>query len=71
MAKTSMIVKAKRTPKFSVRRHNRCRICGRPRGYSAQVRDVPHLLPRERASWRRSRRDEGLVVTERETIWQQ
>ena len=33
MAKTSMIVKANRTPKFSVRQHNRCKICGRPRGY--------------------------------------
>ncbi len=33
MAKTSMIVKAKRTPKFAVRKRNRCRICGRPRGY--------------------------------------
>ena len=21
------------TPKFSTRRHNRCKICGRPRGY--------------------------------------
>ena len=33
MAKTSLIVKSQRTPKFSVRRHNRCRVCGRPRGY--------------------------------------
>ncbi|MFY9718949.1 MAG: type Z 30S ribosomal protein S14 [Candidatus Cybelea sp.] len=33
MAKTSLIVKSKRTPKFSVRKHNRCRVCGRPRGY--------------------------------------
>jgi len=33
MAKTSMIVKANRTPKFGVRAHNRCKICGRPRGY--------------------------------------
>jgi small subunit ribosomal protein S14 len=33
VAKTSLIEKSKRTPKFSVRRHNRCRICGRPRGY--------------------------------------
>jgi len=28
-----MIVKSQRTPKFSVRKHNRCRICGRPRGF--------------------------------------
>lgn len=33
MAKESMIVKAKRTPKFSTRRVNRCGSCGRPRGY--------------------------------------
>lgn len=33
MAKTSMIVKAKRPAKFTVRHNNRCRICGRPRGY--------------------------------------
>lgn len=33
MAKTCMVVKAKRTPKFKVRAYNRCRICGRPRGY--------------------------------------
>ncbi len=28
-----MIVKAQRTPKFRVRQVNRCKICGRPRGY--------------------------------------
>jgi small subunit ribosomal protein S14 len=28
-----MIEKAKREPKFEVRAHNRCRVCGRPRGY--------------------------------------
>ena len=33
MAKTSMIEKAKRKPKFGIRRHNRCQICGRPRGF--------------------------------------
>ena len=33
MAKTSLIEKSKRTPKFSVRAHNRCKVCGRPRGY--------------------------------------
>ncbi len=33
MAKTSLIIKSRRAPKFSVRRHNRCRVCGRPRGY--------------------------------------
>lgn len=33
MAKTSLIIKQQRPPKFGVRRYNRCRICGRPRGY--------------------------------------
>ena len=33
MAKTSLIVKSKRTPKFKVRAHNRCKLCGRPKGY--------------------------------------
>jgi len=33
VAKKSMIAKAKRPPKFSTRKVNRCRICGRPRGY--------------------------------------
>ena len=30
MAKTSMIVKANREPKFSTRKQNRCQRCGRP-----------------------------------------
>ncbi|MEK6571550.1 MAG: type Z 30S ribosomal protein S14 [Bacteroidota bacterium] len=33
MARLAMVVKAKREPKFKVRKHNRCGICGRPRGY--------------------------------------
>ncbi len=33
MAKKCMIEKHKREPKFRVRAYNRCRICGRPRGY--------------------------------------
>lgn len=33
MAKKSMIVKAQKTPKFKTRGYNRCRVCGRPRGY--------------------------------------
>jgi small subunit ribosomal protein S14 len=33
MAKTCMIVKAKRPPKFKVRGYNRCLICGRPRAF--------------------------------------
>lgn len=33
MAKTSLIEKSKRTPKFKVRAHNRCLLCGRSRGF--------------------------------------
>ena len=33
MARKSSIVKSLRTPKFKIRHRNRCRICGRPRGY--------------------------------------
>ena len=33
MAKKSMIAKSQRTPRFEVRQHHRCSICGRPRGY--------------------------------------
>lgn len=36
MAKKSMIAKSQRTPKFKVRVRNRCKICGRPRGYLRQ-----------------------------------
>lgn len=36
MAKKSLIVKCKKEPKFSTRSYNRCRICGRPRGYMGQ-----------------------------------
>lgn len=33
MAKKSMIYKAMREPKFKVRQHNRCKLCGRPHAY--------------------------------------
>ncbi|NCO82900.1 MAG: type Z 30S ribosomal protein S14 [Nitrospirae bacterium CG_4_10_14_3_um_filter_44_29] len=33
MAKTCLIEKGKRPPKFKVRAYNRCRICGRPRAF--------------------------------------
>ena len=33
MARLSAMAKARRTPKFAVRAHNRCRICGRSRGF--------------------------------------
>lgn len=33
MARKALIEKSKRTPKYEVRRRNRCQRCGRPRGY--------------------------------------
>lgn len=33
MAKKSLIIKANRKPKFSTRQYNRCKLCGRPRGF--------------------------------------
>ena len=33
MAKKSLVVKAKKEPKFKVRTKNRCQLCGRPRAY--------------------------------------
>lgn len=33
MAKKSMINKANAPQKFTVRGHNRCKLCGRPHGY--------------------------------------
>jgi small subunit ribosomal protein S14 len=31
MAKTALIEKSKRTPKYKVRAYSRCQLCGRPR----------------------------------------
>lgn len=33
MAKKCLVEKQKRTPKFKVRKYNRCALCGRPRGF--------------------------------------
>jgi small subunit ribosomal protein S14 len=33
MAKTALIMKSQRPPKFKTRAYRRCRLCGRPRGY--------------------------------------
>ncbi len=33
MARTSHLMKAIRKPKFRVRQHNRCPLCGRPRAF--------------------------------------
>ena len=33
MAKKSLVLKSERTPKYAVKKYNRCKICGRPRAY--------------------------------------
>ncbi len=33
MARTSMMAKLVKKPKYKIRHRNRCRRCGRPRGY--------------------------------------
>jgi len=33
MAKTSKVAKTLKKPKYETRKHNRCKLCGRPRGY--------------------------------------
>ena len=40
MAKTSLIVKSKKEPKFSTRRYNRCRICFRKLASEGQIPGV-------------------------------
>ncbi len=45
MAKKSMILKQQAEPKFSTRRYNRCKICGRPHAYQGQIPGV------KKASW--------------------
>jgi len=61
MAKKAMINKANREQKYSVRRYNRCRLCGRPRAYMRKFqlcrvcfRDLAHRgeIPGiNKASW--------------------
>jgi small subunit ribosomal protein S14 len=61
MAKKSMIAKAQRPQKYTVRANNRCRRCGRPRAYVRRfgvcricLRDLAHqgLIPGvTKSSW--------------------
>ena len=48
VAKKSLIAKAKRKPKFGVRKYNRCNLCGRPRGYLRKF-DMCRICFREHA----------------------
>ena len=33
MARKGLVLKSQRKPKFSVRKHSRCQLCGRTRGF--------------------------------------
>jgi len=61
MAKKAMIEKAKRKPKFSTRKVNRCAITGRPRGF---MRDfgISRIAFRKMAN-------EGLLPGVRKSSW--
>ena len=48
MAKTSMVVKAKKKQRFAVRAYNRCPVCGRPRAYMRRF-DMCRICFRNRA----------------------
>ena len=49
MAKKSMIAKANRPAKYSVRNYHRCKVCGRPRAYMRKF-GVCRICFRELAS---------------------
>ena len=48
MAKKSLILKAKRAPKFKVQAHSRCQACGRPRAFMRKF-GLCRICFRERA----------------------
>jgi small subunit ribosomal protein S14 len=33
MARLALVLKSQKKPKFTTRTHNRCKLCGRPKGY--------------------------------------
>ncbi|TVQ24939.1 MAG: type Z 30S ribosomal protein S14 [Spirochaetaceae bacterium] len=61
MARKALIVKAQRTPKFSTRSVNRCRRCGRPRGYMRKFQ-LCRICFRELAS-------EGMIPGVTKSSW--
>jgi small subunit ribosomal protein S14 len=48
MSTTAAYAKSLRTPKFAIRKHRRCRICGRPKGTYRKF-DMCRLCLRELA----------------------
>jgi len=52
MTRKALVVKSHRDPKFKVQKVNRCKLCGRPRGYMRKF-DMCRLCFRELASFGR------------------
>ena len=48
MAKKALVQKWSKEPKFSTRRYNRCKICGRPHGYMRKF-DMCRICFREQS----------------------
>jgi len=61
MASKAKIIKAADPPKFSTRRHSRCRLCGRPRAVYRKF-GICRICFRELA-------DEGLIPGVRKASW--
>ncbi len=47
MAKTSIVQKQQRKPKFKVRAYTRCGACGRQRAVYQKIQLVPHLFQKQ------------------------
>ena len=62
MAKTSLIMKQQRPPKFKSRAYTPLQDLRPAARLPAEVPDVPDLLPRARAQGRGARRDQGELV---------
>jgi small subunit ribosomal protein S14 len=61
MAKKSLVVKQQRAAKFPSRKYNRCKICGRPRGFMRDFQ-MCRICFRKLAS-------EGLIPGVRKSSW--
>lgn len=61
MAKKSLIAKCNRKQKFETREYNRCRRCGRPRGYMRKF-EICRICFRDLAT-------EGLLPGVRRASW--
>jgi len=61
MAKTSQIAKWRKPPKYNIRHRNRCRRCGRPRGFMRHF-ELCRICFRELAN-------QGLIIGVRKSSW--